>query len=494
MLSGAMPTVDELLRHPMTRGLTLVAGPWDARPAGSVVIVDAIADLARVREGAVALLTPSASSGALGYQLDVALATAGERKLSALAVYGAATTSVTAIRLADRARVALLTIDPSIDLTDLAFGLARQIRADPGGVMNRSVDAVRAVAAAEADGTEAVLEAAAATVGSTFVLRARVKSGGAGATPVAVPVFSDGRRDGYVCAATDDHAALITAHLVAGAIGRIRTLAIKAARRPAQARADALGTLLEAPEGRMAPAVERARDVGVRLDGDLAVARIELASEPDRDLVTRRAMDEELDDLVLSVAGPGWVRARVDGALLVVSVEGDDAAFAQTITTILRSARAAFPGATFYCGLGTRLHGAAGVRESATQAATACSAARGWGRPGVPVHVDDVGLPPMLVDWLGSRSAQESMRRLLSPFSALDTARAETSVRTLQVWLDERGSLVRTGERLHLHKNAVAYRIRRIREHLDTIDLDDPDRRLELQLACRAWLLNRQAD
>jgi hypothetical protein len=483
-----MPTVDELLRHPMTRGLTLVAGPWDARPAASVVIVDAIADLHRVRENAVALMTPSASSGALGYHLDVALATAGERRVSALAVYGAATTSVTAIRLADRARVALLTIDASIDLTDLAFGLARQIRADPGGVVNRSLDAVRAVAAAEPDGTEAVLEAAAATIGSTFVLRPRVEPG---TSAVAVPVVSDGRPDGYVCVERDDHAALLTAHLVAGAIGRIRTLAIKAARRPAQARADALSGLLVAPEPRLAGAIERARDVGVRLDGELGVARIELAPEPDRDLVTRRAMDEELDDLVLDVAGGGWHRARVDGALLLVSVEDDEVDLAATARRVLVAARDAFPAATFFCGVGARRHGAAGLRESATQAATAAAAARGWGRPGVPVHIDDVGLPPMLVDWLGSRSAQESMARLLSPFAALDAARAETSVRTLQVYLDERGSLARSGERLHLHKNAVAYRMRRIRERLDGIDLDDPDRRLELQLACRAWLLSR---
>ena len=65
-LCAHMPTVDELLRHPLTRGLTLVAGPWDARSAASVVIVDAIADLGRAAEGAVALLTPSASSVALG--------------------------------------------------------------------------------------------------------------------------------------------------------------------------------------------------------------------------------------------------------------------------------------------------------------------------------------------------------------------------------------------------------------------------------------------
>lgn len=483
-----MPTVDELLRHPMTRGITLVAGPWDARPAGSVAIVDAVADLQRTREGAIALMTPSASSGTLGYQLDVALATAGERRLAALAIYGAATTSATAIRLADRTRVALLTIDPAVDLTDLAFGLARQIRADPGGVMNRALEAMRAVAAAEPDGTEAVLEAAVAAVGSTFALRARRATDG-----VAVPIVSDGRPDGWVVGERDDHAAALTAHLVAGAVGRIRTLAIKEARRPAQARADALATLLAAAPAGVARAAERARDVGVRLDGELAVARIELASEPDRDLVTRRAMDEELDDLVLAVAeaatGGGdraWYRTRVDDALLLVHA-GTPGPL--PVARVLSAARDTFPTATFYCGVGAHHHGPPGLRQSATQAATAAAAARGWGRPGTPVHIDAVGLPPLLVEWLGTPGAQESMRRLLAPLlDGGDAARAETAIRTLHVYLDERGSLARAGERLHLHKNAVSYRMRRIREQLPEVDLDDPDRRLELQLACRAWL------
>jgi DNA-binding PucR family transcriptional regulator len=126
------------------------------------------------------------------------------------------------------------------------------------------------------------------------------------------------------------------------------------------------------------------------------------------------------------------------------------------------------------------------LRESAGQAATAASAARAWNRSGTPVHVDEVGLPPLLVDWLGSRTAQDTARRALGPLAKLP--RAETAVRTLQVYLDERGSLARSAERLHLHRNAVAYRIRRIRAQLDGVDLDDPERRLELQPACRAWL------
>jgi hypothetical protein len=489
-----MPTVDELLRNPATRGLTLVAGPWDARPAASVAIVDAIAELHRTREGAVALLTPTASSGALGYQLDVALATAGERRLAALAIYGAATTSVTAIRLADRTRVALLTIDSSVDLTDLAFGLARQIRADPGGVLNRALDAMRAVAAAEPDGTEAVLEAAVAAVGSTFTLRPRLGASGVPTAGVAVPIVSDGRPDGWVVGERDDHAATLAAHLVAGAIGRIRTVAIKATRRPAQARADALGALLVARPAGVGRAVERARDVGVRLDGELAVARIELASEPDRDLVTRRAMDEELDDLVLEVAEASgvegeWFRARVDEALLLIHAGPGGTPL--PVARVLSAARDTFPTATFFCGVGAHAHGAPGLRESAAQAATAAAAARGWGRPGTPVHIDAVGLPPLMVDWLGTPAAQDSTGRLLGPLIAQGGARADTAIRTLQVYLDERGSLARAGERLHLHKNAVSYRMKRIRTTLADVDLDDPDRRLELQLACRAWLLSR---
>jgi hypothetical protein len=492
-----MPTVDELLRHPSTRGLTLVAGPWDARPAGSVAIVDALGDLPRVREGAVALLTPSASSGTLGYQLDVALAAAGERRLAALAIYGAATTSVTAIRLADRTRVALLTIDAAVDLTDLAFGLARLIRADPGGVMNRALDAMRAVAAAEPDGTEAVLEAAIAAVGSSFALRARPAGDG-----VAVPIVSDGRPDGWVVGERDDHAAVLTAHLVAGAVGRIRTLAVKAARRPAQARAEALAGVLTARAGAaVGRAAERARDVGVPLDGELAVARIELQSEPGRDLVTRRAMDEELDDLVLAVAeGAGvegsWHRTRADDALLLVhlippSHPRPPSSVELPVGRVLSAARDAFPTATFYCGVGAYHHGPTGLRESAVQAATAAAAARGWGRPGTPVHVDAVGLPPLMVDWLGTPAAQASVQRVLAPLIAAGGTRADTAIQTLSVYLDERGSLARAGERLHLHKNAVSYRMRRIREQLAGVDLDDPDRRLELQLACRAWLLSR---
>jgi DNA-binding PucR family transcriptional regulator len=45
--------------------------------------------------------------------------------------------------------------------------------------------------------------------------------------------------------------------------------------------------------------------------------------------------------------------------------------------------------------------------------------------------------------------------------------------------------MTRTGERLNLHRNAVAYRIKQAFELLD-VDEDNPDDLLLLQLACRA--------
>ena len=71
----------------------------------------------------------------------------------------------------------------------------------------------------------------------------------------------------------------------------------------------------------------------------------------------------------------------------------------------------------------------------------------------------------------------------------MSAARADTAIRTLAAYLDEQGSIGRTAQRLHLHRNAVANRLRGITELLE-LDLDDPDQRLALQLACRARLLD----
>ena len=77
---------------------------------------------------------------------------------------------------------------------------------------------------------------------------------------------------------------------------------------------------------------------------------------------------------------------------------------------------------------------------------------------------------------------------MLAPLDALGPERAATSVRTLLAYLAHRNSLAHAGRELNLHPNAVGYRLKRIREVLQ-LDLDDPDIRFSVELACRVRLL-----
>jgi DNA-binding PucR family transcriptional regulator len=133
-----------------------------------------------------------------------------------------------------------------------------------------------------------------------------------------------------------------------------------------------------------------------------------------------------------------------------------------------------------------------GLRQSHAEAAAALSAAHALRRAGRAVAIDAVGMPRTMVEWLASDLARDGAHRLLEPLDALGPERARTAIETLQAYLDEQGSLVRSAARLHLHRNAVAYRMRGILERLD-VDLADPDQRLALQLACRARLIDRAA-
>lgn len=100
---------------------------------------------------------------------------------------------------------------------------------------------------------------------------------------------------------------------------------------------------------------------------------------------------------------------------------------------------------------------------------------------------DAAGLDRMLLEWYASDTAREAVDELLAPVMELGPDRADPLLRTLQAYLDHNNSPARAAEELHLHRNAVGARIRRITD-LTGADLTDPETRLALQLACRARL------
>ena len=105
--------------------------------------------------------------------------------------------------------------------------------------------------------------------------------------------------------------------------------------------------------------------------------------------------------------------------------------------------------------------------------------------PNAAMAFDAIGLRRMLAEWYASETARDSVRELLAPLDALGPRRAASAIGTLRTYLDQQGSLTATAAHLHLHRNAVAYRIKRIFALLE-IDAADADQRLALHLACRA--------
>jgi DNA-binding PucR family transcriptional regulator len=154
----------------------------------------------------------------------------------------------------------------------------------------------------------------------------------------------------------------------------------------------------------------------------------------------------------------------------------------------LQAIGARLPTLRFRAGVGAAHEGPTGLRASAAEARGALAASRAAGSPaGVAAH-DVVGIRRMLMEWYASDTVRASVRDQLAPLEKLGPGRADTAIRTLATYLDEQGSVIRTAQKLHLHRNAVTNRLRSITELLD-VDLDDPDQRLALQLACRARLL-----
>jgi DNA-binding PucR family transcriptional regulator len=129
-----------------------------------------------------------------------------------------------------------------------------------------------------------------------------------------------------------------------------------------------------------------------------------------------------------------------------------------------------------------------GLRTSAEEARIALASARAGAEPVSIASFDALGIQRILAEWLATDSARDTVSELLAPIDALGPEKAAVAIETLHAYLDERGSLNRAAALLNVHRNAVVYRIARIRRLLPN-DLDDSNDRFALQLACRARLM-----
>ncbi len=256
--------------------------------------------------------------------------------------------------------------------------------------------------------------------------------------------------------------------------------------RDARARLGILNAIVATPD-RPSPALaQQLSTLGWKTDGWISVTQIRVAGAVDPVLVL--AMTDQVRAWLAEVGLSGPLIERPDGwtTWTIRLDEPAPTSYASDVAAIRRVLRqfvADRPDARAYAGLGRPYLGFQGLRTSLDEAVEASTIAQAGGtRTGVH-HIDEVGLKRILVGWYTSEEFRNFAQSLLQPVLNIDTDGELIS--TLDVYLDNESSPTETAQILGIHRNTVVNRVARAKIAM-AADLDDPDQRLAVQLACRA--------
>jgi sugar diacid utilization regulator len=488
-----MTSVDAIVSAPTLAGLARVNAAGGNREVTGVFLAEQFADLADAPEGSLVILGRAASEQATDYRFDMALRWAALGGTAAIAAFADARWQppVTAIDIAARADVALISIPATLELTALLLAALAEVGGGPAFALARANSGLAAVRQAEEAG--AGLDALCEIVGRGLGTVVRPEPADQADPPGTVRLAAEQARGDLAVAAG------LVLRAAADAAARIAEQQRKASELPIRSRSELLAELLISESALTEDLLDRARQLGIPLAGWHVAVRVEADNlgEVAPDEIARFELLESTGQLALAAAaatGEIWYLSRQARALVLIRMTSSDPGAqasqraSAAATRALKAVRAKYPALLLRAGVSTPHDGPLGLRAAAAQARGAISVARASGKPpGVAAH-DATGIQRMLMEWYASDTARAYVGIQLAPLERLGKAQADLAIRTLAAFLDEQRSTARTAQRLHLHRNAVAYRMRRITSLLGA-DLDDPDQRLALQLACRARLM-----
>lgn len=100
------------------------------------------------------------------------------------------------------------------------------------------------------------------------------------------------------------------------------------------------------------------------------------------------------------------------------------------------------------------------------------------------VTFDELGIFKILSEEILKDELEDFYNSTLKPLVDYDSKKSTELVKTLDVYFKNNGNLTRISEQLFTHYNTVLYRINRITE-ITKMDLDDPNHRLNLEIALK---------
>lgn len=466
--------------------------------------VEQLDQLADAGAGSLVVFDRDLSHVAATYRFDIAVRRVSSEGAAGLALFLAADArvSLTARALARKSGLALVRFDPSTDVTVLLQAMARQATDELHLTVDRARRASEAIGRIDTRRTsvEELVELGSVVLGRSV----RVGSAEEARRADLLAVPADGPDGPWLLAdraGEPDADALLEMVLwrLAAAASRCAVEQERAEQFTRRTAGEVLLQLLDADQATRIALTPTARRVGIPIDGRHIVTRVEfdnlLDVSTDDDVVAFEQR-ERLARLALEAAAgiPGIWHAVHEPSMLVV-LWSDDRPLGheagldiqRKIDRVLGALVRSTPGLRVFCGIGTPRSTLAGLVTSATEARLAAASARARRRLNTAVSFDSIGLRTTLVDWYSSPSVRESIDSLFAPINQLAPSKRDALLQTLTTYLDLQGSVSQTADVLHLHRNAVRYRIKRVFEILD-LDDSDPDQRLFLHLACRSRL------
>jgi purine catabolism regulator len=122
------------------------------------------------------------------------------------------------------------------------------------------------------------------------------------------------------------------------------------------------------------------------------------------------------------------------------------------------------------------------MREATRAADIAASIA---GDSPAALHFARLGALRLIFHLADNPELRAFQRDVLGPLETSDNARRSEFVRTLEAFLRAGGNHMRAARDLNVHRNTLIYRLERIQELLGGANLEDPEMRLNVQLALK---------
>lgn len=488
----AQLTITDLLRQADRLGLELVAGPAEGPPIERVEVTELQA-LPTLSPGVLAII--AGDDPPAPYLVDVAIRQASARHITGLVLPDRFSPTETAIALAERGAVPVL-VARGVRASDLVVAVDRVLSGGAAESMTRAAYAVaQATTAGAAEGStiESILDAASAALGVRLRLHDELAVTWTDSDAVFVGEVPMGR----LVAEPSDPAASVALPVVASLVSRALQRQLRDRFAPNQSRADLIVELVLAEAARVEGFVAPAARLGLPLQLSHAVGWMRPRHRTDPGQRAPRRVEPALELFALQLIEERpelWHIAFIQDDVIAVSTEehgaGDHQRRLRDVMVRIQAHAQQLAGEewTYTVGLGTPQTGAAGLRQSSAEARVAAESALAAGRAGAIEFTDVTGLRRLLLDFYASPVSRNLLDDILHPLDALGPERAQTAIRTLLSYLSHRNSLVHAGRELMLHPNAVGYRMKRARELL-AVDLDDPDTRFAVELACRVRLL-----